>query len=136
MEQTKLKKLFVADDDTVFSYLLEFKLEKFKDRILELNFFKNGLELINELKKLSEEETPEIILLDLNMDIMSGLEFLEEFKDLQKLNPTKTKVIILSTSNWTEDRSKALSYDFVIDYFTKSKIEEEQFEKIIEYGTR
>jgi CheY-like chemotaxis protein len=85
---------------------------------------------------LSEEETPEIILLDLNMDIMSGLEFLEEFKDLQKLNPTKTKVIILSTSNWTEDRSKALSYDFVIDYFTKSKIEEEQFEKIIEYGTR
>lgn len=131
-----MKKLFVADDDTVFSYLLEFKLEKFKDRILELNFFKNGLELINELKKLSEEETPEIILLDLNMDIMSGLEFLEEFKDLQKLNPTKTKVIILSTSNWTEDRSKALSYDFVIDYFTKSKIEEEQFEKIIEYGTR
>ncbi|MFT4543695.1 MAG: CheY-like chemotaxis protein [Polaribacter sp.] len=135
MDQTKLKKLFVADDDTVFSYLLEFKLEKFKDRISELEFFKNGLELINELKKLSEEEAPEIILLDLNMDIMSGLEFLEEFKDLQKLKPSKTKVIILSTSNWTEDRSKALSYDFVIDYFTKSKIEEEQFEKIIEYGS-
>jgi CheY-like chemotaxis protein len=135
MDQTKLKKLFVADDDTVFSYLLEFKLEKFKDRISELEFFKNGLELINELKKLNEEEAPEIILLDLNMDIMSGLEFLEEFKDLQKLKPSKTKVIILSTSNWTEDRSKALSYDFVIDYFTKSKIEEEQFEKIIEYGS-
>ncbi|MRH99830.1 response regulator [Kriegella sp. EG-1] len=84
--------LFIEDDTIETMKLLRTvsKLES-KHNITEA---KNGEEAINFLK--SDADLPDIILLDLNMPKMSGIEFLQILKkdDVMKYLPT----IILTTS--------------------------------------
>ena len=62
------------------------------------------------------EPPPDLILLDLNLPKMSGIEFLKELradKDLQSF-----RIIVLTSSNEPHDREIAFQYD-VDDYIVK-----------------
>ncbi|MFH2050184.1 MAG: response regulator [bacterium] len=66
-----------------------------------------------------EVPRPRIILLDLNMPKMNGIDFLKEIRSDQQLK--YSIVFVLTTSNAEKDRLAA--YDFnVAGYFTKDKI--------------
>lgn len=62
--------------------------------------------------------TPSLILLDLNMPIMDGWQFVEQFQKLPNLT-SNTKIIILSSSINPSDRDKASSVSVVSNYFCK-----------------
>ncbi len=66
----------------------------------------NGEEAIKYLQS-NNHESPCIILLDLNMPVMNGIEFLEEAKNDDELK--KIPVIVLTTSN--DERDVAESYE-------------------------
>ncbi|MEA1786845.1 response regulator [Arenibacter sp. GZD96] len=86
----KNKTIFIIDDDPITVFGITRML---KGHIVqsEISTYQNGKLAIDSLKTLLHEnkELPQIILLDINMPIMDGWQFLEEFITLpirQKIN--------------------------------------------------
>jgi CheY-like chemotaxis protein len=85
----------------------------------------NGQQAINyyaDLVKKTEEEKkhyPELVFLDLNMPVMNGWEFLDEFVKTYYTYFPKTKVVILTSSIDPKDEERATNYSIAIDFLSK-----------------
>ena len=81
--------------------------------------FRNGKEAFDGLKnlKLSNQMLPEVILLDINMPIWDGWQFLDEFTKLQFANDII--IYILTSSNDQEDKKTAAKYNLKNNFLTK-----------------
>ncbi|MDF9798463.1 CheY-like chemotaxis protein [Catalinimonas alkaloidigena] len=120
----KIKLACIIDDDTIYVYGVK-KLMKIVDFCENTLVFKNGKEAIKYLKPVIEqgEGIPDVILLDINMPVMDGWQFLDEFV---KIKP-KTKEItiyMVSSSVDPEDVNKVKDYADVSDYIIKPITEE------------
>ncbi|PKP36958.1 MAG: hypothetical protein CVT98_06740 [Bacteroidetes bacterium HGW-Bacteroidetes-15] len=62
---------------------------------------------------------PDLILLDINMDGMNGWEFLKEYNLLAKELQSKVIIIMLTTSENSDDIKRAKSENYVSDFITK-----------------
>src|SRR5690606_23881750 len=78
----------------------------------------NGLEAINMLKT-EPDKLPDLILLDLNMPVMNGWDFLEIFNDLMSTFPKVPVICILSSTIAPDDIEKSKSYDTVECFLSK-----------------
>ncbi|MBA4851573.1 two-component system response regulator [Emticicia sp. BO119] len=61
-----------------------------------------------------------LIFLDLNMLVMNGWEFLDEFTTNYYPKFNKTRIVILSSSTTPSEKAKGLNYPMVIDFLSKS----------------
>lgn len=107
----------VVDDDDVDAQAITRAMAQLKIA----NPIIRAIDGIDALEKLRSPDVsmPLIILLDLNMPRMGGIEFLEELRKDEKLRGAL--VIILTTSNAPEDINAA--YDqYVAGYIVKSDI--------------
>jgi CheY-like chemotaxis protein len=98
-----------------------------------LLIFKNGREALEYFKaiieNLNEDAFPEIILLDLNMPVMDGWDFLKEFTKIKPPNKLPTTLYIVSSSIDPYEIEKAKAHTMVTDYLVKP-INLEDFEAI------
>jgi CheY-like chemotaxis protein len=76
-------RIVIAEDDTDDG---EIMVECFENHLSfgAIDWVKNGMELLTYLKE--SEEKPDIILTDINMPILSGIDVLEQICDDQVLN--------------------------------------------------
>lgn len=118
IENTMINALLVDDDQ--ISNLLNRKVLERTGQFGEISTALNGKEALGILQRitLDGKSIPHIILLDLNMPIMDGFTFLEEFEKLKIAHKENIKVVILSSSNNPEDIKKAKRMG-VHDYLTK-----------------
>ncbi len=125
MNLNALPKLFLVDDDALFAMLTKKKIMKI-GYTQPLKIFVNGLEILNHITTYSNDENnlPDIILLDLNMPIMDGWQFLDEYSKIKIKLPKKISIYILSSSTFPEDIRKANECANVIDYIMKPITEE------------
>lgn len=114
----KIDIAFVVDDDPIFV----FGIKRAADIIgfcNSLMVFNNGQEALDTVKSVfrSNEKLPDVILLDLNMPVMDGWEFVEEFIKI----PCKKEVLIyiVSSSIDPEDIRRAKSLESVSGYIVK-----------------
>ncbi len=112
----------IIDDDSMYVNLVK-RIVEAKKLCKNLMVFQNGMEALNYfealLKNLDKKCIPEIIFLDLNMPVMDGWEFLENFTKIKsKIDKTITLYIVSSSIN-PVDIEKAKRINSVKDYLIK-----------------
>jgi len=118
--QLENKRVMLIDDDVVTN-LINTKVFK-KLPGLEVSDYVNGQLAIEQLKQWCQsthEKLPSVILLDINMPIMDGWEFLDEFQKLPGVAHQKSKIYILTSSIDFDDIERAKSYPLVCDFISK-----------------
>ena len=115
---TKLLNILLVDDDEIDVMNVQRAFRK--NNILNpLRVAHNGLEALALLRSTGEQGVPKerrLVLLDLNMPKMNGLEFLRELRSDPELRALT--VIVLTTSD--DDRDKVEAYNLnVAGYIVK-----------------
>lgn len=110
-------KLLVVDDSESVHSLLNV-VAKMNGNNHQLVFAFNGQEAIDKLAELVKEKV--LILLDINMPVMDGFEFLEKSNLLNDHD-----VVMYSSSESKEDLKRAYQFEKVVCFFNKPlKVEE------------
>ncbi len=73
---------------------------------------------------------PKYILLDLNMPVRNGFDFMEEYQNNYANHFPDTKVIVVTSSTRSKDRQRSFSFPFVKDYIVKP-LPEKYIERLI-----
>lgn len=113
--------ILLIDDDEINNFI-SIKLIKKALTNTEISACLNGklaIEQLTAIQKTDPEKFPDYILLDINMPIMNGWEFLDEFKRLNIDPSGKCKIYIISSSIFSNDINKARSYPLVKDFVSK-----------------
>ncbi len=113
--------ILLVDDDEINNFI-SIKLIKKALLTSDIMACLNGRFAIDQLVSIQKKDPaklPDYILLDINMPIMNGWEFLDEFKRLN-LDPLgKCKIYIISSSVFSNDINKARSYPLVKSFISK-----------------
>ncbi len=84
---------------------------------------KGAIEFLKNIEKLAkgplELYLPEVIFLDIDMPLMDGFQFLDEFDKLSDIVKNNCKVIMLTSSLNPQDMSKAKKNKYVLKYLNK-----------------
>ncbi len=106
----KLKSILLVDDDSSTNFLHQLILEN-AGCAEQLHFAFNGKEAIEFLQQQHQTQSllPELILLDINMPVMNGWEFLDELHKLPQAIQQAVTVVMLTTSMNPDDEEKAKS---------------------------
>ncbi|WP_103071327.1 response regulator [Aquimarina sediminis] len=131
----KLNMIMLVDDDSNTNLYNEYIINRL-DIFKNIKIFQNGkraLEFLITQDDNGKFPQPEIIFLDINMPVMNGWEFLDEYKELTKEQQAQILIAMLTSSMNTEDSQKALSSGVVKEYIHKPLIEERIKEIIDKY---
>ena len=116
----KFKNSCIIDDDpiSVFGIKRSMKETNFSDDVV---VYTNGQDALDGLTKMINEgkKLPSIIFLDLNMPIMDGWEFLDDFIKIPNSNTDNVIIFIVSSSMDPRDMIKAKNYKMVNNYILK-----------------
>jgi two-component system chemotaxis response regulator CheY len=96
-----IKKVLVIDDSALIHQMYKMVLMRYKCEIVDALNGQDGLD------KLAKNPDADMVLLDINMPVMNGLEFIKKAKELGKYN--HIPIIIVSTEGKEEDTMKGLA---------------------------
>jgi CheY-like chemotaxis protein len=135
--ETQPVHILLIDDDEINNFI-SIKLIKKALSNAEISSCLNGklaIEQLTEMQKNSPEKLPDFILLDINMPIMNGWEFLDEYKRLNIDTTGKSKIFIISSSVFSNDISRARSYPLVKNFISKP-LSVEKIREMLESDTQ
>jgi CheY-like chemotaxis protein len=114
----QIENVIIVEDDPIASLIISKEIERHPRFILSMAF-SNGKLSIDYIKSAFEQKgvLPDLILLDINMPVMNGWEFLDAFQNLERRK--EVPVIMLTSSIDPQDIEKARSYKEVKGYFSK-----------------
>ena len=127
MNQYNEVTILLVEDDDVDAKSVERSLTKLKI-VNPLVRAKNGVDALEKLRGENPIEKPFLILLDLNMPVMGGIEFLKEIRQDEQLNDAI--VFVLTTSSADEDRLAAYN-EHIAGYIVKSDLKS-GFNEVVE----
>jgi CheY-like chemotaxis protein len=121
---TKHKTVMLIDDNDIDNFINEkmVKASSFAENVYVHSSAKSALEFlknISSIQNISTDMVPSHIFLDINMPILDGLHFLNEFKTLQEDFISNIKIIMLTTSLNPSDITKTKAHKNVIGYLNK-----------------
>lgn len=117
-----MKRLRIAliDDDEIFQFITSRLIER-ANLAQDLQQFHNGnaaLHYLNSHAHLADE-LPDIILLDINMPVIDGWMFLDEYETLATKLQKNITIFMVSSSIAMEDMNRAKANPLVKDYLIK-----------------
>ena len=125
--------LLVEDDDTT-NFYNQFLIENL-GLANQIVVTSNGQEALEYLQRAGNGEatTPDLILLDINMPVMNGFEFIEAYEQLPNEWKSKILVVMLTTSLHPNDVARAQGHPSIREYFFKPLLKEKLGELVEKY---
>lgn len=113
----------LIDDSEIDNFINQKMVEgcNFAERIYVHTSSKSALEFLMNFERahLPNELIPEIIFLDINMPIMDGFQFAEEFQKIAPNVYSKVKIVFLTSSLNPVDQKRAMSVRGVYSFLNK-----------------
>lgn len=103
----KLATVLLVDDDPTTNFLNE-RLLNSLDIVEQVLVAHNGTEALATLQQLRETDDKRavLVLLDVNMPVMDGIEFLEAYRQLSAAEQASAVVVMLTTSMHSSDLAR------------------------------
>lgn len=113
-------RVFIIDDDPIHQRIAQIMISKHNlfDEYFSYTEAQKALDFLQENKK-NEETLPDVILLDLNMPVIDGWDFLDTFETLIKEFKKGIRVFIVSSSVDEKDVLRSKTYVAVKGFISK-----------------
>ena len=125
----RINRILLVDDDEPTNFLNKHIINKY-ELAEEIVVKHNGAEALEYLTSAVDGKypTPDIILLDINMPVMDGWEFIDEYKNVDEAIRAKVIVFMLTTSLNPDDEAKAATIKEINAFLNKPLTQKEILE--------
>jgi CheY-like chemotaxis protein len=115
-----MENIFILIDDEPIFNIITTKMIRNELPDAEIMAFANAIDALRFLEQAHDrlEGKQAVIFVDLNMPVMTGFEFLDEFQKKFGNSPAMT-VNVLSSSIDDRDRQKAFAFPCTANYYSK-----------------
>ena len=115
----KFSDVLLVEDDPITIMVCDriIKMTSFADKVVSCE---NGRVALDHLMAVKESGVvPSIIFLDINMPVMNGWDFLEEFDYVKEEFQPLPRIFLLSSTVDPEDYKRAKKFEMVQDFISK-----------------
>ena len=115
----KFTHVLLVEDDPITVMVCDrvIKMTLFAENVKSCENGKIGIDYLSAFEEGSKP--PEIIFLDINMPVMNGWDFLEEFEKIKSRFNTLPRIYLLSSTVDPEDYKKAKKFSLVQEFISK-----------------
>ena len=116
---SKFSEVLLIEDDPITVLVCDrmIKMTSFADKVTTCENGQIAIELITSLE--ASQNLPPIIFLDINMPVMNGWDFLEEFETVKLKFKNLPRIYLLSSTVDPEDHKRAKKFPQVADFMSK-----------------
>lgn len=123
MSEKKYRTVMLIDDNEIDNLINQKMIEaaSITDNIYTHTGAKSAIEFLKNMEKLdvAEKVLPDVIFLDIDMPLMDGFQFLDEFEKLSAVAKRKCKIVMLTSSINPQDFNRSKKYENVKLYLNK-----------------
>lgn len=116
----RLDLIFIVDDDPIHQQVAQIMIKR-QGISKAMMAFSDAREVLEYLQEHRHNNSllPDVILLDLNMPVMDGWDFLERYAGFYKDLSKSINIFVLTSSIDEKDRERVKAYPYVKGYLTK-----------------
>lgn len=127
--KTNFKNIMLVDDNEIDNFINQKIVEgiSFSEHVFVYNSGQSAIEYLRNLQnnfEFKEDLYPEFIFLDINMPMMDGHQFIDEFESLDNKIKDNCKIAVLTSSLNPVDKSLVSKSKRVVSFINKPLTEE------------